>query len=330
MALHQNIKPVLNSFILLLLPFLLVSCQNSQTLELEKQHLTQDTTWNGVIIIAGDIFIEPNVTLTIEPGTIIKFKRIDETSDQNLFDIDSPYYPQAEIIIRGTLIARGTRKKKIVFTSAEIDARPSDWGALNFLGSTDNIIDHAKVLFAYNGVHSHGSAVTITNSEFAKCGVGISFKSEEETPGVPWFGKRSELTITGNILHSNKGGIGYRNSTGNISYNLIENNKFFGLWPKESVDGTVHSNTITDNKKGVLLYQTRGLVMTDNNIYDNRDYNISVATAQDFPVDARNNWFGTINSDKIDEMIFDQKEDADLGLVTYEPYLQSPVKWENP
>jgi len=330
MALLQNIKPALISFILFLLPFLLVSCQKSRPLELGKQHLTQDTTWNGVIIVTGDILVEPKVTLTILPGTIIKFKRIDEKSDRNLFGIDSPYYPQAELIIRGTLIARGTKNKNIVFTSAEIDARPADWGALNFLGSTSNIIDHAKILFAYNGVHSHGSAVTITNSEIAKCGVGISFKSEEEAPGVPWFGKRSELTITGNIIHRNKGGIGYRNSTGNISYNLIENNKFFGIWPKEDVDGAVRSNTITGNKKGVLLYQTRGLVLSDNNIYDNTDYNISAATAQDFPVDAKNNWFGTINSDKIDEMIFDQKDDADLGLVTYEPFLRSPVKWKNP
>ena len=326
----QNIKPALNRFIPLLLPLLLVSCQKTQTLELEKQHLTQDTTWKGVVIIGGDIFVEPDVTLTIEPGTVVKFRRIDETGSQNLFGTDSPYYPQAEIIVRGTLIARGTRKKNIVFTSAEIDARPSDWGALNFLGSTGNVIDHAKVLFAYNGVHSHGSAVTVTNSEFAKCGVGISFKSEEETPGVPWFGKRSDLTITGNIIHSNKGGIGYRNSTGNIAYNLIEKNKFFGIWPKEDVDGTVSANTITGNKKGVLLYQTRGVVLTGNNIYDNSDYNISATEAQDFPFDARNNWFGTINSDKIDESIFDKKDDADLGLVTYEPYLQSPVKWEKP
>jgi parallel beta-helix repeat protein len=318
MALHQNIKPALTSVFLLLLPFLCLSCQRQQTLELKKQRLNSNTTWNGVIIVAGDILVEPDVTLTIEPGTIVKFKRIDETSDQNLFGIDTPYYPQAELIIRGSLIARGTKDKKIVFTSAEIDARPSDWGAINFLGSTNNVIDHA-----------HGSDVTVSNSEFAKCGVGISFKSEEETPGAPWFGARSNLTITGNILHRNKGGIGYRNSTGNISHNLIEKNAFFGIWPKETVAGKIDSNTIIENKKGVLLYQTMGLVLTNNNIYDNLDYNIAATTAQDFPIEAKSNWFGTINTDKIDEMIFDQKDDTDLGLVTYEPYRQSPVSWEN-
>jgi hypothetical protein len=72
-----------------------------------------------------------------------------------------------------------------------------------------------------------------------------------------------------------------------------------------------------------------GLVLTNNNIYDNLDYNIAAATAQDFPIEAKSNWFGTINTDKIDEMIFDQKDDTDLGLVTYEPYRQSPVSWEN-
>jgi len=315
-------------FICVIILLTVAACQKKQVIEVSKLTINKDTTWTGVVMVSGDVYVEPGVTLTISPGAIIKFKRIDETSDQNLFAVDSPYYPQAELIIRGRLIAKGTAKEMITFTSAEIDARPADWGAVNFLGSDNNVIEFCKFMFAYNGIHAHGSSVQISNSEFVKNGVGISFKSEEETPGVDWFGKRSNVQITNNIISSNKGGIGFRNSDTFIMHNEISDNKFFGIFPKEDVRADISENEIRGNKKGVYLYQARGIILSNNNIYDNIDYNISVAEAQDYDVDARNNWFGTINREKIEEMIFDRLDDADLGLIEFEPFLEEPVKWE--
>ena len=315
-------------FVCAALVFFLVGCQKKPVLEVSKLTISKDTTWSGNILVAGDVYVEPGATLTIAPGTIVKFKRIDETSDQNMFDIDSPYYPQAELIIRGRLIAKGTDKKKIIFTSAEIDARPADWGAVNFLGSDGNVIEYCKFLFAYNGVHAHGSALQISHSEFAKNGVGVSFKSEEEALGVEWFGKRSNVQIRSSLFTGNKGGIGFRNSDAVIVHNEIRDNKFFGLFPKEDVKAEISRNEITGNKKGIYLYQARGVILSHNNIYDNVDYNISVAEAQDYGIDARNNWFGTINREKIEEMIFDKMDDSDLGRVELEPFLDHRVEWE--
>jgi len=330
MELHLNIKEVLISLLFFCLFLVQTGCQKETALEIGKLTLEQDTVWQGTVLITGDIYVPPGVTLTIQPATTIKFKRFDETSDRNLFAVESPYYPYAELIIRGKLIAKGTKKEPIVFTSAEIDARPADWGAINLLGSDDNVIEHAKILFAYNGIHAHGSTAVISHNEFANCGVGISFKSEEETPGVPWFGRRSSLTITDNLFYRNKGGIGFRNSDGRISHNEMKSNKFFGIWPKENVKAEVTFNEITDNKKGVMLYQTQGLTLANNNIYDNTGYNIAVAEAQDFDVDASQNWFGTINEQKIEELIFDHQDDPDLGQVKVKPFLEHAVQWEQP
>ena len=294
---------------------------------LDKQELKEDTTWSGTVIVNGDILVPPGVTLTVLPGTTVKFKRIDENSPQNMFGIDSPYYPETELIVRGRLVAKGTARETIVFTSAEVDARPKDWGAINFLGSDGNEIEYAKILFAYNGVHGHGSSAVISNTEFAKCGVGVSFKMEEETKDAPWYGKPSNMVITNCRFLNNKGGIGFRNATGTISGNLIEDNKFFGIFPKEKSAVKVTGNQITGNKKGVYLYQAREVVFRQNNIYGNRDYDVAVAEAQDFDIDMSGNWFGTINTAKIDEMIFDRKDDAELGEVKYEPFLKKRVKW---
>lgn len=308
---------------------LLAGCAKEKIITtLDMQTLKKDTVWQGTVMVNGDIYVPPGVTLTVMPGTTVKFKRIDETSTQNMFDVISPHYPEAELIIRGRLIAKGTSKETIVFTSAEINARPKDWGAINLLGSDDNIIEHCKILFAYNGIHGHGSSAVISHNEFAKNGVGISFKMEEESKDAPWFGKVSNMKISYNRFYQNKGGIGFRNSHGTISYNLIENNKFFGIFAKENNKITISHNQVTDNKKGIYLYQVQGVSLNNNNIYDNKDYNIAVAEAQDFDIDAKNNWFGTINKKKIEEMIFDKSDDAELGVVHYEPFLKKRTTWE--
>ncbi len=307
---------------------ILTGCQKQQVTELSKQTIEKDTTWSGNIVIGGDIYIPPGVTLTIAPGTVIKFKKIDEHSDQNLFDIDSPYYPEAELIIRGRLIAKGTPEKQIVFTSAEMTPRAADWGAINFLGSDDNVIEHVKIFCAYNGIHAHGGSVTVSHSEFARNGVGISFKKEEETPDAPWFGKESHLKITHNVFAGNKGGIGFRNSYAEILHNEIRDNKFFGIWPKENSNARVEYNEITGNLKGVYLYQAKGLTLQNNNIYDNRSYDIAIAEAQDFPVQAPNNWFGTTDMEKINEMLFDRNDDPELAEIDITPVLDHPVDWK--
>lgn len=308
---------------------LLAGCgQKEQVVELSKQTLEKDTVWQGTVIINGDVYVPPGVTLTIKPGTTVKFKRIDETSDQNMFGLVSPYYPEAELIIRGKIIAKGTSKDAIVFTSKEFDARPKDWGAINLLGSEGNVFEYCKMLFGYNGIHGHGAEAVITHCEFAKNGIGVSFKMEEETKEAPWFGKMSVMKITNNKFFKNKGAIGLRNSRGEISHNLIEDNKFFGIFPKEKAEAVITYNQITGNKKGIYLYQAQNLKIENNNIYDNVDYNVAVAEAQDFDVNVQNNWFGSINSESIDEMIFDKKDDGDLGEVLYKPFLTKRVAWE--
>ena len=315
----------MRTLLIILSSLLLLSC-TSEVKEIGKVTLEKDTTWKGSILLTGDVYVPPGVTLTVMPGTVIKFRRIDEKSDGNLFDTDSPYYPQAEIIVRGKIIAQGTKDKPIVFTSAERDAGPADWGAINLLGSRGNIIEYVKILFAYNGVHAHGSSALISHSEFTRNGVGISFKEEFEYPDVPWFGEKADLIITHNLIHRNKGGIGYRRATAVISYNEVRENKFFGIWPKEDSEGIISYNDIQENKKNIFLYQVKEVKIQFNNIHDPGDYNIAIAEAQDTDIDAGNNWWGTINKKKIEETVYDKMDDEEVGRIIYEPILRSRVK----
>ncbi len=319
-------EPVMALWFCLIIFTILVSGCAEDVKVIGKITLEEDTVWKGSLLIDGDVFVPPGVTLTVMPGTMIKFKRIDETSEKNMFGHDSPYYPQAEIIVRGKLIAQGTKKKPIVFTSAERDAGPADWGAINLLGSKGNVIEYVKVLCAYNGIHAHGSTAVISHSEFMKNGVAISFKKEFEYPDVSWFGEEAELVITHNLIHKNKGGIGFRKASATISYNEIRENKFFGIWPKEDSKGIISYNDIQENKKNIFLYQVKGVTIQFNNIYDPKDYNIAVAEEQDYDIDVGNNWWGTINTEKIEEYVYDKMDDEEVGRILYEPILRSRVE----
>lgn len=291
-----------------------------------KETITKDTTWDGEIVITGDVHVPAGVTLSIAPGTTVRFKKIGAEGDRNLFGLDSPYYLQAEIIVTGRLIARGTAARPILFTSAELKPQPADWAALNFLGSEGNVVENCRVEYAYNGVHAHGAQVLIKNNTFAKNVVAISVKKEEEAKGTPGFGIPADITVTGNLIEDNKGGINVRSSRAVITRNTIRDNKFFGIWIKEQSRGEISRNEITANQKGIFFYKAEGMTITANNIYANRDYNLAVADEQGKDIQATGNWFGTADRSKIDELIFDGKADSTVARVVVQPFLSERVK----
>ena len=85
--------------------------------------ISSNTTWtlaNSPYVVTGNILVSEGVTLTIEPGVVVKF--------------DSEKVMQ----IRGELIAQGTIDSKITFTSNASSPAAGDWEYLTFYDeSTD-------------------------------------------------------------------------------------------------------------------------------------------------------------------------------------------------
>ncbi|MBT1072516.1 NosD domain-containing protein [Pelotalea chapellei] len=290
-----------------------------------KVTLTRDTLWKGEILIAGDVHVPEGITLTIAPGTSVRFKKL-KSLDQNLFGTESPYYEQAEIIVTGKLIAKGTAEKPIIFTSAEAKPQTGDWSALNFLGSRGNVIENCRIDYAYNGIHAHGAEVLIKDNVLRKCAVAISVKREDDAKGTPGFGISADITVTGNLIEDNKGGINVRISRAAITHNTIRNNKFFGIWIKGACPGEISRNEITANQKGIFFYKADIISILNNNIYDNSDYNLAVADEQQKDVQAAGNWFGFTDRTKIGDLVFDGKADPGVARIIVEPFLMEPVK----
>lgn len=88
----------------------------------------------------------------------------------------------------------------------------------------------------------------------------------------------------------------------------------------------LYNNTIANNTIGVILDNEYGSPppMNYNNIYGNTDYNVK--NMGPHGVDAINNWWGTTDESAIDASIYDGRDDATLGLVDYQPFLDSELR----
>ena len=91
--------------------------------------ITSNTTWtkNNVYLLQGTVFVDSLVTLTIEPGTVVRG--------------DANTVISALVIQRGAnIIANGTECNPIVFTSSKAPGARvrGDWGGLIILGLAPN------------------------------------------------------------------------------------------------------------------------------------------------------------------------------------------------
>lgn len=140
-------------------------------------YITENTTWspeNGVVIIGPGVTVMPGVTLTIEPGTILKSGI---SSHGMVFWLE----------ILGTLVAEGTASEPIYFTSIKDDSvggdtngdgddtipQMLDWVGIVFREAAVGSVKHSTVRYAgsfagghTSGLSNLGGTVFIENSSF--------------------------------------------------------------------------------------------------------------------------------------------------------------------
>ncbi len=82
-----------------------------------KGVIERDTTWEGEVRIEGQTVVKRGATLTILPGTTVKFLWSDEDGDA---------IGDGELNCEGRIVARGTKESPIRFTSAREAPKPGD------------------------------------------------------------------------------------------------------------------------------------------------------------------------------------------------------------
>jgi parallel beta-helix repeat protein len=204
--------------------------------------ISSNTTWtkaNSPYVVVGNVLVQADVTLTIEPGTVIKFD------------------PSKVLQINGTLVAKGTLADTILFTS-NTNQTAGSWGNIYFTdGSTDGVVED-------NGNYLSGSILEYCRIEYGgkiEQTVTAMLKFEESLPVLRNSSINNSIAAGVNLLVSNY-------VITNITYN---SNKFYNCKTAIEVGGSLSGLKITNssflyNNLGLFSYLYTNLIV-DNNIF---------------------------------------------------------------
>ncbi|TAL49442.1 hypothetical protein EPN83_00850 [Patescibacteria group bacterium] len=206
----------------------LLAARNTLAATLVQQDITVDTTWtktNDPYLILGDIFfsIFPGATLTIDPGTVVKFGR--GVTDNG------------RIHVFGQLVVNGTAAEPVHFTSVRDDSvggdsngdgsatfpQKNDFHGVRFYSGSQGVLNN--LVFEYGGgitpnifvselgaLFNEGGLVTVSTSTFSFNG----FAAVRENTG--------SIDITGSTFTDNDAGIFIEVGSSSATHSSFERN----------------------------------------------------------------------------------------------------------
>jgi parallel beta-helix repeat protein len=326
--------------------------------------LYEDTVWDGEVLIDGILTVAAGVTLEIRPGSRISFTRFDSNGDG---------IGEHEIFSQGTIRVLGTADQPVLFTSAETNPKPGDWGAINMMvGEEENLLQYCNVEYGYRGFHAHFAKARLLNSTFSKNLRGAQFQESQvviedcrfqnNVNGVQFrdsivslrnsiisgghWGLRcvySELEMTdcliennlvnganirdgklkmsGNRITGNRRGLYLQRSEGEVAGNDLSTNSEHGIFLEDSTVEVVDNRLVDNGRAGVRWLNSDGR-LARNLIAENGVY--AVINDGSTALVARNNWWGTADSDAISAAVRDGSDRSGMGFVDSRYPLMKP------
>src|SRR5437899_1542159 len=188
------------------------------------------TTWGGGAetnyVATGPVTIRPSGSLTIMPGTTVKFD------------------PGVHLFVEGRLTADGTSAKAITFT-ANNTASPFPWGGIQFNASSFGSVSWSTFDRVDRAVTATDSSPGVTSNKILQAGGGFAFV-------------RSSSWVSSNtILRATNVGVYANTSDVQIAYNSI-NGTAVGIQIAQPSFPTVSGNTITNVSSGFAM----GIIVT--------------------------------------------------------------------
>jgi parallel beta-helix repeat protein len=321
--------------------------------------LSEDTRWRGLVIVEGGVTVSPQATLTVESGTVVRFRGVAEGN------------ASSSLMVLGRLVVNGTVERPVRFSSIYAEVCESDWHGIVLTGSEKkNLMENCRVEGAVNGIDASFSNVTLKNVrcsrsrtgarlqdalavidgfEAGECGTGlILFNSEAEVRSASFYGNRlglfasrtslslSDARFSGNNLSglmadkcridisdnsflANGTGLSLVACEGTISSNRISRNAFYGVVLKGS-RVKVKGNYIEGNAKAGLRTEDGQGVAWGNAIFANGEYDLYNGGTEEFR--AVGNWWGESRASAVVARIYDRNIDESRGRVILFPPLK--------
>ncbi len=211
---------------------------------------------------------------------------------------DADDISDSDIYVEGSIHAVGTEDNPILFTSAEKKPTMNDWKYLMVNFGRKSELKHCIVEYAFSGVQIHFTEAKITKSVFRNNRDGVRFST-------------AKITVKDNNIYDNVNGIRYE---------------------ERKAPALITQNNITNNKIGIfcVIKSDDASTITNNNIFNNTDYNVKLGLDQSSDITLKNNYWGSVDEKEIKNKLFDKDFDDTLGQIIYSPYLKRQIKTYKP
>lgn len=297
------------------------------------------------IIVNGSLIIQQGVTINMQNATYIQVNGVLSAIGTN----DNPVHINGYTELFNI---QSVQYARIIFSQDSIS-----W---NEQTSSGSIIENAMLNLTSLSV---SSSMKLTNNTFLGAGFGISGGSPLINNNIVRGGisiTGGSPIISDNSFYSSItcGSSGGGQETGNIQpaviddntisggapgaagisligdslgfnliieRNLITSNSYAGidisLYNNVKCTASIINNTITNNAIGIYIVNGYPQPINNNNIHDNT---INLKLIENDPADCTNNWWGTTDQQAINQTIYDFKNDFNLGIVNFVPFLTEP------
>ncbi|KAF0220732.1 MAG: hypothetical protein FD174_1056 [Geobacteraceae bacterium] len=322
--------------------------------------LTEDVTWHGEVLVEGSVTVAPQATLTIEAGTVVRFRAGPADSGSG-----------GVLLVQGRIQANGSNEKPVLFASNFEEPQAGDWQGIVLLASEKkNLLEHCRVEGAETGLDASFAHITMKNTLFVKCRTGARLQdsllvmvgcgASNCAIGLSLFD--CEADIRDASFSSNRKGISAVRTSLYLAGSTLYGNDFEAVAAENSrvkivgnsftlngsgasltgCEGAVSLNRILKNTDyGLLLARSRvkangneiaqngkiGLQVEEGNsvawgniLFSNGTYDLYNAGNGEFR--AIGNWWGEGTLAHIGKRIYDQRMDNGRGRVLYMPVLK--------
>lgn len=184
--------------------------------------------------IIGDWEVSAGVTVTVEPGAVIKFKDSSDLLGAN------DYPGLSEIIVKGTFRAIGSSTDSIKFDADSTINRYGRWGKIKSTSQGRIVMKYAEISHAYAGVNLNSRSDTVENSSFYRCrhGMEIRAKKVRVYDNSVTYSDRSGVVVLADSVTVEKFTVTNCDSSGVVSNNyyltilqtVCMRNKVYGIY----------------------------------------------------------------------------------------------------